>query len=249
MIDVPRATYDRIGLLYAKHRRPDPRIAAAICRALGPARSVVNVGAGTGSYEPLDCRVVAVEPSIVMIRQRPRSAAPVVRASADALPFARPVFDAALAALTVHHWRDWKHGLREMRRVARRIVVLTFDVRLQQDFWLVRDYVPAMRMELNRIPGVDAVADELGATRVETVVVPHDCLDGFFCAYWRRPDAYLDAEVRACISGLTQLAPNDMMPGLARLRSDLATGRWHERNRKLIGLNELDCGYRLVVCE
>jgi SAM-dependent methyltransferase len=241
--------YDQIGRFYAKYRQPDPRIAAAIGRALGDAASVVDVGAGTGSYEPAARRVVAVEPSSVMIAQRPQSAAPVVRATAEALPFAARAFDAALAVLTVHHWPDWERGLREMRRVAGRVVVLTFDAALSQTFWLVRDYVPAAGAITRRAPSVDAVAGAIGATRVETVTVPGDCVDGFCCAYWRRPEAYLNPEVRACISGLAQLDPADVLPGMARLRSDLDNGQWHERHRELLSLSEFDCGYRLVVRE
>ena len=243
------ATYDTIGARYAKYRRPDPRIAAAIVAALGPARTVVNVGAGTGSYEPIDRTVIAVEPSVVMIRQR-SNAAPVVRADAGALPFSDDAFDAALAVLTIHHWPDWRRGLREMRRVARRVVVLTFDLTQFQKFWLVRDYFPAaVALDQQRAPGIEAVVDALDATRIEIVPVPHDCLDGFCCAYWRRPEAYLDPEVRACISCLALLDPLDVSPGVARLRADLDSGRWHERQRALLDENEFDGGYRLVVRE
>jgi SAM-dependent methyltransferase len=246
---VSTATYDQIGSLYAKYRRPDPRIANLIWRALGTAHSVVDVGAGTGSYEPADRAVVAVEPSMVMIRQR-SGVVPVVRASAEALPFPDNAFEAALAVLTVHHWRDWKRGLREMRRVARRVVVLTFDIAFHEGFWLVRDYVPAAgALEQRRAPSLAAVATEVGATRVETLPVPLDCVDGFCCAYWRRPDAYLNPEVRACISCLAQLDPRDVLPGIARLRSDLDSGQWYERNRELFDRSEFDGGYRLVIRE
>ncbi|HVN84868.1 MAG TPA: class I SAM-dependent methyltransferase [Candidatus Binatia bacterium] len=243
------ATYDEIGVRYANHRRPDPRIDAAIARALGSAERIVDVGAGTGSYEPSDRRVVAVEPSAVMIRQR-SSRAPVVRASADALPFTSGTFDAALAVLTIHHWSNWRPGVREMRRVADRIVVLTFDVSRFQTFWLVRDYIPAaVALDRQRTPSVEAVADALGATRIETVPVPHDCVDGFCCAYWRRPEAYLDPEVRACISCFAQLDPSDVLPGIARLRADLDSGRWHQRQADLLTQDEFDGGYRLIVRE
>jgi hypothetical protein len=152
--------------------------------------------------------------------------------------------------LTIHHWGDWRHGLREMRRVARRLVVLTFDVSRFQTFWLVRDYIPAVcALDRKRTPSIDAVATEIGATRIETVAVPYDCGDGFCCAYWRRPAAYLSPEVRACISGLAQLHPADVLPGVARLRSDLKSGQWYERNRDLLELSEFDGGYRLVVRE
>ena len=245
-----KQSYDEIGLLYAKHRRPDPRIAAAINRALGPAASIVDCGAGTGSYEPADRRVYAVEPSNVMIRQRSSNAAPAIRASAESLPFRSESFDAALAVLTIHHWGDWVSGLREMRRVARRVVVLTFDVAFIDTYWLTRDYIPAgAAFDRTRIPSMNVVADVLGATRIERMAIPHDCVDGFLCAYWRRPQAYLDPEVRACISNLAMLDPLDVLPGIARLRSDVESGRWHERYADLLRRDELDCGYRLVVRE
>jgi SAM-dependent methyltransferase len=244
------ATYDEIGQGYAKFRRPDPRIADSISRALGSAMRVVNVGAGTGSYEPLGRRVVGVEPSLVMIHQRANPAAPAVRATAEALPFPPDAFDAALAVLTIHHWPEWRAGLREMSRVARRIVILTFDIAVFRTFWLVRDYIPAVvAFDAARTPSIDDIANEIGATRIDVVAVPPDCADGFCCAHWRRPEAYLDPEVRACISGLAQLAPADVLPGIARLRADLDSGRWHERQRELLAYNEFDGGYRLIVRE
>ena len=212
--------------------------------------SIVDVGAGTGSYEPIDRRVVAVEPSTVMIRQRSRSAPPAVRAIADALPFPAGSFDAALAVLTVHHWPEWQQGLREMRRVAQRVVVLTYDVAVSRTFWLVRDYVPAVgALDQKRTPIADDIATEIGATRIEPVAVPFDCVDGFLCAYWRRPEAYLSPDVRACISGLAQLDPADVLPGIARLRADLDSGRWRERHGDLFAQDEFDGGYRLIVRE
>jgi len=241
-------TYDEIGRVYASHRRPDPRIAAAVQRALADAATVVDVGAGTGSYEPRDRVVVAVEPSAVMVAQRPRSAPPVVRATAEALPFPDRAFDAAMAMLTVHHWPERAHGLRELRRVADRVVVLTFDAEVHNDFWLFRDYVPAAREIVNRQAHlVDQLVDALGPARVEVVPVPHDCTDGFGWAYWRRPELYLDPDVRACISCLAQLPPEDIEPGMERLRHDLASGAWHERHRDLLDRTEVDGGYRLVV--
>ena len=179
------AIYDAIGSTYATTRRPDRRIAAHITAALADARSVINVGAGAGSYEPPQT-VAAVEPSSVMIRQRPAGAAPVVRACAEALPFADDAADAVMALLTVHHWSDLEAGIAELRRVARRrIVVLTWDQRVIRSFWLVRDYLPqAAAFDDTRAVPVDRLAELLGGARVEAVPVPHDCTDGFGAAYW-----------------------------------------------------------------
>ena len=190
--------YDRIGQGYAAVRREDPRLAAAIHAALGDARTVVNVGAGAGSYEPRDRDVIAVEPSPVMLAQRPVGAAPAVQATAESLPFADGAFDAAMAVLSDHHWPDRAAGLRELKRVAsRRAVVLQCDLEPMMDFWLVRDYLTTFREA--GMPMAE-LAGHLGAQRIEPVPIPHDCRDGFMHAYWRRPHAYLDPEVRAGIS-------------------------------------------------
>jgi SAM-dependent methyltransferase len=241
--------YDRIGRRYAQRRRPDPRIAARIARALGDARTVVNVGAGAGSYEPEDRHVVAVEPSEVMIAQRPREAAPVVRAVAEALPFSNNQFDAALAVLTVHHWTDPKRGVAELRRVARRQVIFTWDPAHLAPFWFTRDYLPdAVALDAG-FTTLRATVALLGAATVEPIPVPHDCHDGFFAAYWRRPEAYLDPDVRAGISGFGILDENVVEHGLKLLADDLESGEWYRRNDHLLGLDELDLGYRLVVAQ
>ena len=245
------AAYDRIGRLYRRHRRPDPRIASRIDRALGDARTVVNVGAGTGSYEPGDRRLVAVEPSAVMVAQRAPETAPVVRGVAEALPFADDQFDAALAVLTVHHWRDQAAGLAELRRVSRRQVVLCFDPAVNRAHWLVTDYLPELGdIEDERAPAPGRVAGMLGGrARIEVVPVPADCTDGFQNAYWRRPEAYLDADVRACTSTLAVLDRAVLDRGLQRLTDDLDSGAWHARHADLLDLDEFDGGYRLVVAE
>jgi SAM-dependent methyltransferase len=240
--------YDRIGSVYARHRRPDPRVADQIDRALGDAATVVNVGAGTGSYETRRRTVVAVEPSGVMIGQRPAGAAPAVRAVAEHLPFADRAFDAATAFLTVHHWSDVVAGLAEMARVAHRLVVFTFDPTVHRSFWLLEDYLP----EANALPsantmGPDAVAEAMGADRIEVVPIPADCIDGFNWAYWRRPRAYLDPEVRACISGLALLDDDLVNLRMKRLRADLEDGTWEKRHGHLRRLDSIDGGLRLVV--
>ncbi len=240
------AHYDVIGRTYGGHRRADARIARIIDAALGDAKSVVNVGAGTGSYEPIDRRVVAVEPSSVMIAQRPAHAAPVVRGSAEHLPFADAAFDAVLAVLTLHHWSDRRAGLAELRRVARgRVVIFTWDP-AHPGFWLTRDYFPDL-IEVDRriFPRLSELEAVLGQVEVSVVPVPHDCIDGFLGAYWRRPEAYLDDGVRAGISTFARIG--DIAGRIERLRDELESGRWATKNAELLDLERLDIGYRLVV--
>lgn len=245
---MPSALYDRIGVGYAAWRRPDPRIAAHVHAALGDARSVLNVGAGAGSYEPADRAVVAVEPSAEMVRQRVASTAPAVRARAEALPFRDRAFDAAMAVLTIHHWSDVATGLAEMRRIARgRVVILTWDP-AHAGCWLTRDYFPEIpEMDRAIFPTLDAMRRLLGPLEVRTVPVPADCIDGFLGAYWRRPEAYLDPGVRGAISAFPKLG--DVDARIERLRADLADGTWAMRNREILDAPELDIGYRLVVTE
>jgi SAM-dependent methyltransferase len=238
--------YDRIGVGYRGRRRPDPRIAAAVLSALGDADTVVNVGAGAGSYEPTDRAVVAVEPSIEMIRQRDAGSAAVVRASATHLPFRDGAFAAALAVLSVHHWPDHGRGLAELARVAReRVVIFTWDP-AAPGFWLVDDYFPSI-VEIDRpiFPSVEDFRRALGAIEARPLPVPHDCSDGFLGAYWRRPSAYLDPDVRRAISTFSKIG--DVEPGLARLRRDLDDGTWTRRHGDLLSQSEIDLGYRLVV--
>jgi SAM-dependent methyltransferase len=243
--------YDRIGRTYARTRRPDPRIARQIADALGDARSVVNVGAGAGAYEPRDRDVVAVEPSSVMLRQRAFDAAPAVQGSAEDIPFADGSFDAALAVLTMHHWGEWRAGVAEMRRVARhRIVMLTFDPAYISRYWLVRDYLPEIAvLDEKRFPPLELVAEALGGAQATPVPIGADCTDGFLCAAWMRPLSYLDETVRANISSFSPLDPDTVAAALARLERDVADGTWAERNAELIGHDQADFGYRLLVAE
>jgi SAM-dependent methyltransferase len=237
--------YDAIGQGYGVYRRPDPRIAAAIVAALGPAGRLVNVGAGAGSYEPGDRPVVAVEPARAMIRQRPAGSAPVVQASATALPFRDGAFDTALAVLTVHHWPDRARGLTELMRVAPRVVILTWDPDIT-GFWLSDDYLPEIAaLDRPIFPTMDELRRTLGRIDVRPVPVPHDCADGFLGAYWRRPHAYLDAGVRGAISTFGKVAA--LEAPLQRLRRDLEDGTWTRRYGHLMNHTELDLGYRLIV--
>lgn len=243
--------YDGIGRTYAQFRRPDPRIASAIEAALGDATSVVNIGAGAGSYEPLDRTVIAVEPSEVMIRQRPPGAAPCLQGSAEALPLETKSVDAAMAVLSAHHWTDLERGFSEMARVARERAVLLTWVSDAAPFWLTQDYFPEIaaydRTIFPSAADLTAMLERtIGPAHLAPVPIPHDCIDGLLCAYWRRPEAYLDADIR---SGMSSFARIDAEPGLARLRADLSSGRWAERNRHLLALDALDLGYRIVCCE
>jgi SAM-dependent methyltransferase len=242
------ATYDAIGRSYVRYRQPDPRIACQIEAALGNAQLVLNVGAGTGSYEANDRRVVAVEPSPVMLAQRSSGAAPAVRGVAGALPFGDGSFDAAMAILTVHHWPDAAAGLAELRRVADGIVVFTFDAAIHAQYWLFEEYLPeTVTLDTWRTPPIEAVAEAVDADRVEVVPIPADCVDGFNWAYWRRPESYLDPGVRSCISGLAQL-PDDLVASrMQRLAADLADGTWQTRHAELARLDAVDGGFRLVV--
>lgn len=239
------ARYDTIGRGYAQVRQPDARIAARILEALGDSASVVNVGAGTGSYEPADRRVVAVEPSDVMIRQRSAGSAPVVRASADALPFGDASFEASLAVLTIHHWPDLARGLGELRRMARkRTVVLSFDTTVG-GFWLT-DYFPEIvALDAESMPSLSEIERHLGRCETHDVPVPHDCTDGFLGAHWRRPEAYLAPEVRAGTSVFAGMQREH--EGLARLRADLESGAWEAQYGWVRERDTLDLGYRLLV--
>lgn len=242
------ALYDDIGKGYRNNRRPDARIAAILWRELAGMHTILNVGAGTGAYEPAGCDVVAVEPSWTMIEQRDRTVAPCVRARAEALPFAAATFDCATAVLTIHHWADVTSGIREMRRVARRRVVLLTWIGFTERFWLL-DYLPQIKaIDEPLFPALTQLASWLGPIRTAPVPIAHDCSDGFLCAYWRRPEAYLDENIRRSISTFARLPPG-YEAGLSRLRDDLAAGRWHEQYAALSQREEMDFGYRVVVAE
>lgn len=240
--------YDEIGVGYSMGRRTDPRWMEPISAALGHARSILNVGTGTGSYEPDgDQAIVAVEPSWEMICQRPQGAPAAVRASAEALPFRDQAVDAVLAVLTVHHWSEWRRGLTDVRRVAPLRVVLAYDTDRHTQFWFVREYVPEIA-DLERCrPSADEIAEELDAHTGTTLPLPWDFTDGVFPAYWRRPAAYLDPRIRRTCSALAQTDPEVVERGVRRLRQDLESGHWHEKHRDLLTMNEWDAGFRLIV--
>ncbi len=224
----------------------DPRISAAVIDALGNADSIVNVGAGTGSYEPTDRFVIAVEPSMTMIRQRSGASAFAVRAQAEHLPLKDASCSAAMALLTIHHWSNRALGLRELDRVARDlIVILTWDP-AGPSFWLTDEYFPSLlASDRVRFPTVEEIASELGKLTIKPIPIPRDCTDGLLGANWCRPKAYLDPAVRSGTSAFASLPGLD--EGLTRLSRDLETGEWERRFGELLNQEALDIGYRLIV--
>jgi SAM-dependent methyltransferase len=243
------ALYDHIGTTYARYRRPDPRVAAAIDAALADARTVANIGAGSGSYEPTTRIVTAVEPARTMIAQRQPTAAPAIEAVAEHLPFRDHHFDAALALLTTHHWPDPHAGLAEMARISRRQVIFTHGRASFLEFWLTTDYVPELPQLVPADRFLPPVEDALHITDIIPVPVPWDCTDGFLCAYWRRPEMYLDPDARAAISGLALIGEQALAPAMRRLRDDIDSGAWDNKYGHLRALDELDLGYRIIISE
>jgi SAM-dependent methyltransferase len=249
---VPRgASYDTLGLHYSRIRRPDPRLAAAIWSALGDAESIVNVGAGAGSYEPSDRAVIAVEPSDVMIAQRPPGAAPAVKAAAESLPLRDGAVDAAMAVLTMQHWDDVDRGLREMVRVARRrIVLVTMDADVLAELWVIRDYLPdTIAAHAAGFPSIGWLLETLPGADVSPLPIARDCTDGFMAAYWGRPEAYLDPAIRAGTSGWQQVPAEVVDRALDRLQADLRGGGWDRRYGRLRRQETLDVGLRLIRSE
>lgn len=240
------ATYDRIGIGYGQVRQPDPRLAALIQDALAGARTVVNVGAGAGSYEPTHAEVTAVDPSQIMLDQHPGRRK--VLAGAEQLPFGDGVFDAAMAVMTVHHWPDLCRGLSEMRRVSRQQAVFTWDPHHRPELWLLEEYLPEIRqLEHARFTPLSEVIEALDAHTVLPFAIPHDFTDGFQIAYWRRPEFFLDPVIRQASSTFAQLPPSVVEPAIARLRADLASGAWQRRHAELLDQDAMDYGYRLVI--
>lgn len=244
------AAYDRIGVGYSAVRQPEPKIAACLEAALGDAKTVLNVGAGTGSYEPRNREVTAVEPSREMIAQRPPGSAPVIKGVAESLPFDDASFDAAMAVITIQHWSDVGAGLAEMTRVAReRVVVLTFDPAPAGELWF-RDYFPgALEYHASAMPPIAELTAALPNSSIKPIPAPENCADGFFIGLWDRPEMQLDPGVRRASSCWHGLPQDEVDAGLARLAADLESGRWDERNGHLRDLPELDVGLRLVTAE
>ena len=243
--------YDLIGAEYAVTRREDPRIAALIHTALGEARTVVNVGAGAGSYEPRDRHVVAVEPSEVMIAQRDPSLPPPIRSGAYPLPLEDQSMDAAMAILTIHHWdEDQERGVRELRRVARGpVVILTFDPEVSGRMWLMADYLPEVA-ELDRriLPRPETVAGWLkGEVSIREVPISRDTPDWSLGSFWAHPERVLDARARGSTSGFARMSPEVVDRVVAAVGRDLRDGTWAARHGHLRELDEYDAGLRLLV--
>lgn len=249
--------YDRIGRTYTATRVPDPRLAAAVRSAIGDdAATLVNVGAGSGAYEPTDlAHVIAVEPSPTMTAQRvPRDGVRVVQATAERLPLDDDSADVALAVFSDHHWRDRAAGLRELARVARkRVVLVNAEPDAADAFWLTREYLPGFHdlipARYRATPGLwrtELQALLGGRVSVVPLAVPHDCADGFYAAYWRRPHAYLDATVRDNISIFRRIEHAD---AIAQLAHDLESGAWPARHEQLLQQETCDVGLRIVVAE
>ncbi|MFF4319127.1 class I SAM-dependent methyltransferase [Streptomyces sp. NPDC001568] len=239
--------YDSIGVGYSSVRRPDPRWAGQVQAALGDARTVLNLGAGTGAYEPAGRLVVAVEPSLEMRVQRGPGAAPCVIGSAERLPFDDQSFDAVMAVLTVHHWSDLEAGIAELQRTAARFAIVTYDMDVQKEFWFTRDYVPEIaEAECSRVPSMARLRDLLGPCEVTTLPVWHDFTDGFMTAFWRRPEAYLDAATRRACSAFALTDEQAVARGVRRLADDLESGAWHRRHADLVTRDHIDAGFRLI---
>jgi SAM-dependent methyltransferase len=241
--------YGALGARYAEFRKPDPRIAAQIHAALGAARTVLNVGAGAGSYEPLDRLVTAVEPSASMRAQRPTRLPPAIDAVAERLPFPDGAFDASMALFTVHQWPDLAAGLREMRRVTRgAIAIMTADPDLLARFWLA-EYAPEMtQLEAQRCPQLHTLTNLLGrGARVEPIAIPLDCTDGFNEAYYGRPEMFLDAGARRACSSWSLVAPDVATASVERLSRDLADGAWDARHGALRSQPTYHGALRLVI--
>jgi hypothetical protein len=243
----PDGLYDELGGVYSRTRRTDPRIAALLWAALGDPGSVLNVGAGTGSYEPSDREVVGVEPSAVMRGQRPAGSGRCICGVAEALPFADASFDVAMAVFSDWFWADRGRAFAEMRRVARRrVVVLTLDRSVGERFWLASEY---LRGAHELWPPFDRTLADFGECEVIDVPIPADCIDGFFHAFWRRPHAYLDPRIREPMAVFERLDRTETARGLDRLAADLEAGRWRARHGELLRMDALDLGYRLLVRE
>ncbi|HEX3391461.1 MAG TPA: methyltransferase domain-containing protein [Solirubrobacteraceae bacterium] len=250
--NLPIPAYEEIGIDYTNARGADPRIAEQIHAALGNATSIVNVGAGVGAYEPCDREVLPIEPSTRMIAQRSHELPEAIRGYAECLPLPSDCVDAAMACMTLHHWSDWRIGVQELRRVAReRVVIFTYDRSFSEHFWLLRDYLPRLgRVDSERFPALEEQSAALGEdVKIEPVPIAHDCEDGFLGAYWRRPHAYLNKQIRAGISTFHLADAEEMLDGLAGLADDLDNGRWEDRYQDLLEREQLDLGYRLLVTE
>jgi hypothetical protein len=243
--------YDTIGTDYLAGRQPEPSWERLIDRYLTDCGVIINVGAGVGSYEPLGRVVIPIEPSEVMIAQRPHGVATAVLGHAEALPLDDATADCAMTILSLHHWTQWDQGLAEMMRVAPQLqLVLTFEPAVHNRFWLIDEYLPEIAaLPSSNPPSVDQIAAKLNATSIDVLPVPADCVDAVLPAFWARPHAYLDPLVRAYSSGFSLLPRSVVDNGTRRLAADLDSGVWLRRHQSLLSHDSLDCGFRLIVAQ
>lgn len=240
-----KAIYNHIGIEYSAKRHADPSIAEQLHHELKGATRIINIGAGTGSYEPADVNLLAVEPSSTMISQRKAESHEVVQAFAENLPVADKSFSHAMTVLSMHHWEDRAQSFQEINRVVSdRLVAITWDP-ASDPYWLTQDYFPEI-YELDKciFPDMDELSEHFDEMKIDPLLIPHNCQDGFLAAYWQRPEAYLEAKVRKSISSFTKI--EHLSEGLKRLRRDLLNGDWAKNNRKILDLKFLDVGYKLI---
>ena len=242
--------YDSIGQNYSATRREDPFIRQQIHSALGEARTVVNVGAGAGSYEPTDRVVLAVEPSQTMTLQRGLNRLPAIRATAESLPFHDQSVDAAMTVLSLHHWdRHQKRGIQEMCRVAReRVVIVTIDPRVSGSMWLMADYLPEVALLDHQVfPLPEEICAWLDcSTQVEVLPIHRDTPDWSLLSFWGHPERVLDPAARAATSGFARQPEEVVQRVVSAVRKDLAQGVWDKRYGPLRHREELDVGLRLI---
>ena len=240
-----KTKYDQIGINYAQKRQSDPRIAAQILDRLKGAKRIVNIGAGAGSYEPKSMDLVALEPSLEMIKQRPADAHPVVQGTAESLPFPDNSFTHALTILSMHHWTNRELAFREINRVVTESFVAVSWNPNADSFWLTRDYFPEIvEYDKTIFPRVDEFHNHFDEVEISSLLIPEDCIDGFLAAYWKRPSAYLDEEVRNSISSFSKL--DDISQTLSKLESDIQSGEWAKRNASILEQSAIDVGYIII---
>ncbi|MEM7551506.1 MAG: class I SAM-dependent methyltransferase [Bacteroidota bacterium] len=237
--------YDQIGINYSGNRCTDPKIAEQLFSKLKGAKRIVNIGAGTGSYEPESVEVVAVEPSSEMIAQRKMDSYPSVQAYAEKLPFEDHSFSHAMTVLSMHHWENRAQAFREINRViTEKFIALTWNP-ASDPFWLTRDYFPEIyEMDLNIFPKMEEFTKHFNEVEVSSLMVPDDCKDGFLSTFWKRPQAYLDEQVRQSMSAFAKIG--DYSDRLEKLKIDLQSGTWKERNQNILDKTALDMGYVIV---
>lgn len=231
-IQDPSFNYDKFGQHYSGQRQTEPEIAKYIHEALGDAKTILNIGAGAGSYEPEDRYVIAVEPSITMRAQRMRyHKVPAINATADVLPFDEGVFDAATAFLTIHHWPDIARGLREIRRVTRGpIIIMTYDRDDLDVFWNADYFSEVVEVERQRYPDMQWLCDQLGNNcEIQKIPIPLNCVDGFQEAFYGRPEAFISKEVRAAMSAWGFIPAEQQEVMVNRLKNALSSGEWDEK--------------------